>query len=175
LSGNGKCMIPNKSGTYALVLRFDVSSTVEVGRLGSFRFPVGWYIYIGSAHGPGGLASRIGRHLRSSKLKHWHIDYLCPQSHTVEIWYTLGTQIQECVWSRALAGVPGVRVPAPRFGASDCQCPAHLFHFVTHPQPTLLTGTEDTPAVQRASSTCSIQRAMHLSRTTPCIKQSPPS
>lgn len=35
----------------------------------------------------------------------------------------------ECDWSESLAAMPGIHVPAPGFGASDCQrrCPAHLF------------------------------------------------
>lgn len=35
---------------------------------------------------------------------------------------------EECVLSQALAQTPGVRVPIPGFGATDCRCgwPAHL-------------------------------------------------
>jgi len=36
----------------------------------------GYYIYIGSAFGPGGVRARMLRHLRADKPKHWHIDYL---------------------------------------------------------------------------------------------------
>jgi len=59
-----------------LILRLPCPATVNVGRLGRVRFPAGWYAYVGSAYGPGGLAARISRHLRPSKPSHWHLDYL---------------------------------------------------------------------------------------------------
>jgi len=36
----------------------------------------------------------------------------------------------ECLWSQKLASMPGVVVPVPGFGASDCQndCQAHLVY-----------------------------------------------
>lgn len=30
-------------------------------------------------------------------------------------------------------GLPDAALPAPRFGASDCRCDAHLFHFAEKP------------------------------------------
>jgi Uri superfamily endonuclease len=122
-------MVPSKPGTYALILNLEHSWHRDIGRLGNVTLPAGWYVYVGSAHGPGGLASRIGRHLRSSKTRHWHIDYLYPESYTVEIWYTLNPQTWECTWARTLSQLPGAGVPVPRFGASDCQCSAHLIRF----------------------------------------------
>ncbi|WP_462322980.1 DUF123 domain-containing protein, partial [Halochromatium sp.] len=35
-------------------------------------------------------------------------------------------------WAQALGALPGARWPLPRFGASDCRCPAHL---VALPEP----------------------------------------
>ena len=68
--------LPRLAGTYVLMLGLPRLATIGVGRLGHFQFPVGWYAYAGSAHGPGGLAARISRHLRVPKPLHWHVDYL---------------------------------------------------------------------------------------------------
>lgn len=123
-------MVPDRPGTYVLILRLSCSAVdVRVGRLGCFRFLAGWYAYVGSARGPGGLAARLTRHLRSLKTMHWHIDYLRAQAQPVEIWYATGTQRRECAWALALFGLPGASVPVSRFGASDCRCPAHLIYF----------------------------------------------
>jgi Uri superfamily endonuclease len=119
-------MAPDCPGTYVLILKLPHSADICIGRLGSFRFPAGWYAYAGSARGPGGLAARLAHHLRSSKPLHWHIDYLRAQAHPVEIWYTAGEQKRECIWARALSGLSSASVPVSRFGASDCHCLAHL-------------------------------------------------
>ncbi|MFQ6101407.1 MAG: DUF123 domain-containing protein [Anaerolineae bacterium] len=116
-----------------MILRLPRPTTVGVGRLGRFQFPAGWYAYAGSARGPGGLAARISRHLRSSKLLHWHIDYLRAYAHPVAAWYAVGTQKRECAWAQALSGLPGASISMPRFGASDCRCPTHLVYFATPP------------------------------------------
>jgi len=39
------------------------------------------------------------------------------------------------MWAQACLRLPGARIPLPRFGASDCACPSHLFHFDHQPQP----------------------------------------
>jgi Uri superfamily endonuclease len=129
----GSCLptvrLPRLAATYVLVLRLPHPATIAVGQLGTFHFAPGWYAYVGSARGPGGLAARTSRHLRSPKPLHWHVDYVRTAVEPVEIWYALGAQKRECVWARVLAGLPGALIPAPRFGASDCRCPAHLVHF----------------------------------------------
>ncbi|HEY66983.1 MAG: GIY-YIG nuclease family protein [Chloroflexi bacterium] len=126
-------MPPDRSGTYVLVLRLPRSATVTVGRLGRFRFPAGWYAYVGSACGPGGLAARVTRHLREPKPRHWHVDYLRACAWPVAIWYAVGIRKRECTWARVLSDLPGASIPVPRFGASDCRCPAHLIHFGSQP------------------------------------------
>ena len=116
-----------------LILRLPHPASISVGRLGRFQFPSGWYAYAGSAHGPGGLAARLTRHLRSPKPLRWHVDYLRAYARPVEIWYAVGTQKRECAWAQALSGLPGAFIPVPRFGASDCHCLAHLIHFAAPP------------------------------------------
>lgn len=127
-------MPPDRAGTYVLILRLPRHATISVGRLGRFRFPAGWYAYVGSARGPGGLAARISRHRRSSKSLHWHVDYLRLYTHPVAVWYAIGDQKKECAWAQVLSKLPGAFVPAPRFGASDCHCPAHLVYFDAPPE-----------------------------------------
>lgn len=126
-------MLPDRPGTYVLILDLPRPTTIDIGRVGCFPFPAGWYAYAGSARGPGGLAARVSRHLRSPKPLHWHIDYLRAEARPVEVWYTVGSQSRECAWARVLAGLPGATIPVPRFGASDCHCPAHLIHFRAPP------------------------------------------
>jgi len=126
-------MLTNEPGTYVLLLRLSRVTGIDVGRSGRFSFPVGWYTYVGSARGPGGLAARISRHLRSPKPLHWHIDYLRLCALPVRAWYAIGLRRRECAWARALSTLPGASIPVPRFGASDCRCPAHLVHFTTSP------------------------------------------
>jgi Uri superfamily endonuclease len=123
-------------GTYALLLRLDAPQALQVGALGTFTFPTGWYLYVGSAQGPGGLAARLARHRRrAGKRFHWHVDYVRAVTSLVELWTGPENGHQECAWAAAVAALPGARVIAPRFGASDCRCPSHLFHFAGRPDP----------------------------------------
>jgi Uri superfamily endonuclease len=115
-------------GTYVLVLLMQEEAVLGIGRLGTFAFPPGYYCYLGSARGPGGLQSRVARHLRSRKTPHWHIDHLLRHARIVQVWQTTSSARLECVWSRALLALPGAKVCAPGFGSSDCRCQTHLVH-----------------------------------------------
>ena len=121
--------LPSRPGTYVFFLQVGRSLTQKVGRLGRFHFPAGIYAYVGSARGAGGLAARLRHHLRPPTSPHWHIDYLRPAAQPVAIWWVEGEGRRECAWARALAQMEGASLPVPRFGASDCRCPAHLVHF----------------------------------------------
>ncbi|MEH0018355.1 MAG: GIY-YIG nuclease family protein [Desulfobacter sp.] len=120
--------LPSAPGTYALILRNPGRKTFCVGRLGPVTLPRGWYVYTGSAFGPGGLAARVGRHLRPDKSKRWHVDYLTSELPVSRIWYTTWRVKQECAWAGFLSAMGG-KVHIPGFGASDCNCSAHLFSF----------------------------------------------
>lgn len=111
-------------GTYALVLRLARPARIRVGALGVFRFPAGWYLYVGSALG--GLEHRLARHSRRDKILHWHIDYFRRRAELVEAWYSVSPRRDECRWASAVLKMAAAGVPAPRFGSSDCGCPAHL-------------------------------------------------
>lgn len=114
-------------GTYALVLYLARAQTIRIGKLGTFRFPRGYYIYVGSALN--GLTARLARHLRHDKNKFWHIDYLLEYARVKEVWTHHGDERWECVWARAALALPRARIVVPRFGASDCTCPTHLIYF----------------------------------------------
>ena len=88
-------------GTYALILENKKSRNIQVGKLGSFSFPPGWYVYTGSAFGPGGLASRVGRHFKFKKKCRWHIDYLSAIIPVVRVWYTTSPIKTECQWANS--------------------------------------------------------------------------
>lgn len=126
---------PKYPGTYALILSLPCTQSIHVGKLGVSEFPVGYYIYVGSAFGPGGLAGRLNRHMRMAhdgqgkKRLHWHIDYLRQYSELAGTWYAGHDTSREHTWASLVGQLPGASVPVPRFGASDCRCPSHLFHF----------------------------------------------
>ena len=123
--------LPRNPGTYILVVEMREAREVAVGRLGRWVFPAGWYLYVGSALG--GLAGRVGRHLRREKRLHWHIDYLLAHGTVQEVWYRVGAERRECALAQRLAALPGAERYPPRFGASDCRCPGHLVRFVGRP------------------------------------------
>ncbi|MEA1929941.1 MAG: GIY-YIG nuclease family protein [Euryarchaeota archaeon] len=116
-------------GSYLLVIECEQATDIEVGALGTRAFDTGHYAYAGSAFGPGGL-SRVDRHRRIAAgdhdVRHWHIDYLlgaeATRLATVE---TFPDRDLECELATALAEAGCDRVDA--FGASDCDCPSHLW------------------------------------------------
>ncbi len=123
--------IPSRPGSYLLLLELDSPQSIRAGRLGDFSFPRGYYLYSGSAFGPGGLAARVGRHLSPAARKtcRWHIDYLRRYAAIIEAAWEEGRHA-ECEWAQGLAGLGG-QVVAQGFGSSDCRagCPAHLLFF----------------------------------------------
>lgn len=115
-------------GTYALFLQLEQDMSVAIGRLGTFCFPRGYYIYVGSALGSGGVPARLARHRRQQKRRHWHIDHFLAQARIVGVQTDASGERLECAWAREWLATPGAQVPAPGFGASDCACPAHLVY-----------------------------------------------
>jgi Uri superfamily endonuclease len=122
-------------GSYALLLHLAEVERIQVGRLGEWQFAAGYYLYLGSALGPGGLAARLRRHLVVEKRPFWHVDYLRCRSLVVAVWYAEEPVRHEHTWALAAGQLPGATIPVPRFGASDCRCPAHLIHFTCYSQP----------------------------------------
>ena len=133
--------LPSDPGSYVLVLRADSCAELEVGALGELRLEPGFYLYVGSALGPGGLGARLRHHAGSRARPHWHIDYLRARAAIHEIWWSIGPQRLEHEWARALARSRRLRVPLPGFGSSDCNCPAHLFFSAAEPSRAALRRT----------------------------------
>ena len=122
----------NDAGTYALILHLPRARRIRVGALGRFRFPRGWYVYVGSALN--GLTMRIVRHMRDDKIKFWHIDYLSEYAFVKGLWTHRGAERLECGIARKTLRRAGARIIAPRFGSSDCKCLTHLIYFSTQPR-----------------------------------------
>ena len=120
-------------GTYALILRVTDGRRLQVGRLGVLHVHPGYYVYVGSAFGPGGVRARVAHHQRVASRPHWHIDYLRSCTHLEYVWYTYDRQRREHQWAQVFAGLPDAAVPLVGFGASDCACVTHLFCFMGRP------------------------------------------
>jgi len=65
-----------RAGVYYLILEVVSDFKLNVGVLGLITLAKGYYIYVGSARGRGGVLARVLRHFRRGKRIHWHIDYL---------------------------------------------------------------------------------------------------
>lgn len=118
-------------GVYILWLYLPKRQTIKVGALGQYEFAAGYYAYAGSAQS--GLTQRLRRHVRQNKPLRWHIDYLRQYADVVSVMVATADRSGECILAAALANSAGAQVPVPRFGASDCRCKAHLFHFSEPP------------------------------------------
>lgn len=81
--------ISKEKGYYILLIHINRDLDIKVGSLGLTRFKRGFYLYIGSALGRGGLYARIKRYLKRIKKPHWHIDYLLMNENVSirAIWY----------------------------------------------------------------------------------------
>lgn len=116
--------LPGDDGAYFLEFSLGTELTCAVGALGERSFPEGVYRYVGSAYGPGGLQSRVSRHLRQKKRRHWHIDYLTAECSIIRVGFEIGAD--ECEVVNELRDGPWHCVSSG-FGASDCSdCPSHL-------------------------------------------------
>lgn len=121
-----------KSGTYALVLQSYTATSTQIGRWGQLNIRPGYYTYVGSAFGPGGVSARVSRHCRETKSKHWHIDYLRKFTIPISVWYSHDPVQLEHRWAEALLKMENIE-PARGFGCSDCKCEAHLFFTASEP------------------------------------------
>lgn len=120
-------------GSYILILYLNGDKKIQIGRLGRLSFTRGFYAYVGSAFGPGGLISRLNHHLRPTSKPHWHIDYLRRKTSLVEVWISQQKDRQEHLWATRLSDLNHTASPIARFGCSDCKCATHLFYFPQQP------------------------------------------
>ena len=122
----------SKPGTYALVFKSLTGRGTQIGHWGHLTIEPGYYIYVGSAFGPGGVSARVLRHCRETKSRHWHIDYLREFVTPIAAWYSYEPDRLEHHWAETLTGMPDM-APIKGFGCSDCTCQAHLFFTAIEP------------------------------------------
>jgi Uri superfamily endonuclease len=125
--------LASQPGTYVLLFKMKRTRILQIGRLGRYRFPKGYYAYVGSALGPGGIRSRIHRHLRPTRMLHWHVDYLQPAAVPVEVWITQNRHRKEHLWAAVLKSMRSASIWVPGFGSSDCKCAGHLVYYRQKP------------------------------------------
>lgn len=114
---------PNKPGSYLVWLYLQNNSTILTPK--KTKLTTGWYLYAGSANGPGGLRARLSRHLAKDKSKRWHIDQLTIKATKRYGWAWLDGK--ECNLITHLQAHPAFHHPVKGFGSSDCQnCQSHL-------------------------------------------------
>lgn len=114
--------LPATPGAYILLV--ELPKPLDIAFAGrSARLASGFYLYCGSARGPGGLAARVARHMRRAKTIRWHIDRLTTAGVTHGAWIFAGGD--ECALARRC---DALATPLPGFGSSDCPaCRSHLF------------------------------------------------
>jgi len=122
-------------GVCTLILFLSKETRLKVGKLGTHKFPKGYYTYTGSALGVGSssLKHRILRHLKKKKQKFWHIDFLLghKNAHLVGLVAAEIDRRVECKINRYIKIKQRAKIPVPHFGASDCKknCGSHLLYF----------------------------------------------
>jgi Uri superfamily endonuclease len=127
--------LPECPGTYVLIAQVSQVKCLGIGSLGKFEIQPGFYGYVGSAFGSGGLRARIGHHLEACAEPHWHIDYLLRVASPMEVWFTTADQKLERRWAELLEEAPEFQVPIRRFGSSDYHRSraSHLFYSKRRP------------------------------------------
>lgn len=127
--------LPNEKGTYVLILHLRRKRRLRIGRLGVHTCVPGFYAYVGSAFGSGGLKARIGHHLNSAAAPRWHIDYLRKQARIAAVWYAVSRRKLEQEVAERLTNSPKFSVPVAGFGATDDYRPgsSHLFYSKRRP------------------------------------------
>jgi Uri superfamily endonuclease len=111
---------------YAIEMRMTRDEEITIGKLGSFSFHQGTYVYVGSAKR--NIRSRISRHVTREKKHRWHLDYLRPYVDIVGIQTYPGKE-GECQLFQRLMKDHQASVPVKGFGSSDCKCVSHLFYY----------------------------------------------
>jgi histidyl-tRNA synthetase len=123
--------LPKGPGAYLLLIHLTAVLPLDIRGLSAAELPAGWYVYAGSARGPGGIRARVGRHLQRGKRPHWHIDRLTESAAAT--WAFAVPNGKECALMRALLACPSYEVALSGFGSSDCRrCASHLLAVCFH-------------------------------------------
>ena len=106
--------------SYQLFINVPKEIDLKIGNLGIYLFPVGSYVYAGSAKK--NINKRIEIHLSKKKL-HWHIGYLL-NNDAAQIIDIKKSEMIECNLNKKTNGTIIIK----GFGSSDCNlcCGSHL-------------------------------------------------
>jgi len=126
--------LPSAKGSYLLILESSSHAVITIGKKGCLTLHPGFYVYIGSALGPGGLRARVSRHSDRDKKQHWHIDYLRPYLQLSAVCYCACSERLEDAWSQQVGAWPEAEVPMKGFGATDRLMSTHLYYFNKRPE-----------------------------------------
>lgn len=125
LNSTRQCIeLPRNSGTYLLVLDLSLKTTINIGALGPCHFEHGYYLYVGSAFGPGGIRARVERHLRKHKKHRWHIDYFRAHCNVVFVLFSQSVKLEHN-WVNILEQIS--KPVCKGFGSTDSPAYSHLF------------------------------------------------
>ncbi len=117
----------SNSGVYQLRISVGKICSISIGKLGTFTFPAGQYVYTGRAKK--NLAQRIDRHKKTDKKCFWHIDYLLTDENVQleDIAIISENFSDECSENKKLL-MGNASIVAEGFGATDCKsnCGSHL-------------------------------------------------
>jgi Uri superfamily endonuclease len=118
-------IIDEKHTLYAVHLQLEKDQDITIGKLGTFHFQRGSYIYVGSAKRS--ILSRLNRHKKIEKVKRWHIDYFRPYCEITKI-ITYEEDDGECRLAEKLRKSMNGSLPIKGLGSSDCHCFSHLIY-----------------------------------------------
>ncbi|RKY01180.1 MAG: hypothetical protein DRP54_04135 [Spirochaetes bacterium] len=118
------------SGTYIISMKNERTKILEIGSLGKIKFERGHYVYVGSALN--NLERRVNRHIRKSKSKRWHIDYLVPEQLKIIKIYKIRRKdrLEEKIVDELKTISDGL---VKGFGAGDSRQSSHLLYFKSPP------------------------------------------
>ena len=120
------------AGIYLLLIRLPRARNIKIGKLGTFFFKKGYYIYVGSAQR--NLSQRINRHKNKKKILRWHIDYLIKYASLLCVKSYEFSKKYECALCQYLSKLHNAEILSSGFGASDCKCATHLLFFRKKPE-----------------------------------------
>ncbi len=110
-----------------IVLENREKCNIRVGALGIIEFDRGFYAYIGSMFGPGGLESRIRRYFLGGR-KHWHVDYILDYMRIIEVFVLPEKHYESFLANTTIRGLKFKFIKG--FGCSDRkQDVSHLLYF----------------------------------------------
>ncbi len=131
-----------RSGSYLVVLELPSPRPLHIARR-HWELSAGHYVYAGTADGM--LFPRLLRHIRRSKLRRWHIDYLTSQPDVrIPLAIALGgLPAYECDLIDLCRRLFPAARPVNGFGNTDChrKCPAHLLFLDDPRAPEILAGS----------------------------------